>query len=63
MKEITDRILAPVIGFVTSFLSWEAFSSFIISLAVAFLGGFLAHFGRHLARRYTEKRKEKNNAV
>ena len=50
-----------------SFISWEAFSSFleaatsfIISLVVAFVGGYLAHYGKEMAKVRIERRRKRN---
>ena len=60
MRELIDKLTAPTIGFVSSFITWEAFSSYSISLIVAFIGGFLAQYGKELARAKAEKRRQKN---
>jgi hypothetical protein len=58
MKEFTDRMFAPIVGVVTSLISWEAFASFLISLLVAFAGGFLAHAGKLCCTRIFKSKKQ-----
>lgn len=54
------RFFEPVIGSIISFLSYAAWTDFLVSLFVAFVGGGLAYLGKWVAakiiRCYTEKR-------
>jgi nucleoside recognition membrane protein YjiH len=54
-----NKIREPIIGMILSFTSWEIWQNIIISLVIAFLGGFLAAAGKQLYRNYYERRKKK----
>lgn len=63
MKELATKALSPAVGVISTIASWEIWQSIIVSLVLAFVGGFLAHCGKLLAQRTIEKRKEKSNEV
>jgi hypothetical protein len=45
-------------GVILSAATWEILQSLLLSLVIAFVGGFLAAMGRQMYRNYYEKRKK-----
>jgi hypothetical protein len=45
-------------GVILSAATWEILQSLLLSLVIAFVGGFLAAMGRQVYRNYYEKRKK-----
>lgn len=43
-----DRLTAPLLGFVTSLISFEIWQNILLSFVVAFIGGIAAWLGRKL---------------
>ena len=59
MEEFFNKVREPIIGMLLSVASWELWQNVIISLVIAFVGGFLAAAGRQLYRDYHERRKKR----
>jgi predicted membrane chloride channel (bestrophin family) len=45
-------------GVILSAATWEILQNILLSLVIAFVGGFLAAMGRQVYRNYYEKRKK-----
>jgi len=50
-----------LIGIISSFTSWEVWENVLVSLTVAFIGGFLAAAGKGFWTWCSRKRKDKKN--
>lgn len=55
MKRFTE----PLIGVITSFLTFEMWTNLLVSLLVAFLGGILGFLGKYVAQRWIAKRESR----
>jgi predicted membrane chloride channel (bestrophin family) len=59
LNEISDfEKLFDWKGVILSAMTWEIWQNMLISLLIAFVGGFLAAMGRQVYRNYYEKRKK-----
>lgn len=45
------RFFEPITGIVLSYISWAAWTDFLVSLFVAFIGGALAYLGKWVCSR------------
>lgn len=57
------KFFEPITGILLSFISWSAFSDFLFSLFVAFLGGALAYLGKWACQRLIARFSKKNTVV
>lgn len=57
MKRFTE----PIIGFLTAVSTFEAWSNFLLSLILAFLGGALGFLGKYLVQRAISKFNNRKN--
>jgi phosphate/sulfate permease len=48
---------------IISAASWEILQNILLSLVIAFVGGFLAAMGRQAYRNYYEKKKKKKDQL
>lgn len=60
-KQSMKRFFEPVTGIILSFLSWAAWTDFLVSLFVAFLGGALAYLGKWVCARIVREFERKRN--
>jgi len=59
MKRFTE----PVIGIITSLLTFEVWANLMISLLVAFLGGVLGFLGKHVAQQWIARRNARKSKI
>jgi hypothetical protein len=55
MRDNLTKAFSPILGVVVSVTTFEIWQNIVISLVVAFCGGFLAFVGQSLAKKILKK--------
>jgi len=55
------KLFEPFIGLLISLISWEAWKQFLISMALAFIGGAMAYLGKWIAAKIVQHLAHKKN--